>query len=271
MSTACRSISDSAADADSAAAPRPGRSYHLGRVDYLEAARIQHALVLERLRGDRPDTFLFVEHAPLISLGRGARGEHLLAPEEALRAAGAEIWVSTRGGDVTYHGPGQLVGYGILDLRQHGRDLGRYLRQLEEALIRVLGDYGFAGSRRPGMTGAWVGDKKVAAIGVRVDRWITAHGFALNIDPDLSHYEWIVPCGIRDYGVTSLAELMRERDPGTRIPELEEVAERARCRLGEVFDIDFTPRGADELERLELPDDPPLGGVVRQFPAPEDR
>jgi lipoate-protein ligase B len=162
------------------------------------------------------------------------------------------------------------VGYGILDLRQHGRDLGRYLRQLEEALIRVLADHGFAATRREGMTGAWVGERKVAAIGVRVDRWITAHGFALNIEPDLSHYDWIVPCGIRDYGVTSLAELMRERDPDARIPSLEAIAERARHHLGEVFDVDFGPGGADELGQLELPDEPPLGGVTRRFPAPED-
>lgn len=250
--------------------PRSGRSHYLGRLDYLEAARIQHALMQQRLQGERPDTFLFVEHAPLISLGRGAHAEHLLAGEDTLRAAGAEVWVSTRGGDVTYHGPGQLVGYGILDLREHGRDLGRYLRQLEEALIGVLADYGFEGSRRQGMTGAWVGERKVAAIGVRVDRWITAHGFALNIEPDLSHYDWIVPCGIRDYGVTSLAQLMRERDPDAAIPSLDEVAERARQRLGEVFDVDFGPAGADELEGLELPDGPPLGGVTRQFPAPEE-
>jgi lipoate-protein ligase B len=247
-----------------------GRSYYLGRTGYLEAARIQHALMQERLRGKRPDTFLFVEHAPLISLGRGAQAEHLLAGSEVLRAAGAEVWASTRGGDVTYHGPGQLVGYGILDLREHGRDLGRYLRQLEEALIRVLLDYGFVGSRRRGMTGAWVGERKVAAIGVRVDRWITAHGFALNIDPNLSHYQWIVPCGIRDFGVTSLAQLMRERDPEAVVPSLAEVAEKVRLRLGEVFDVDFAPTGADDLEKLELPEGPPLGGVTREFPAPED-
>jgi len=245
---------------------RPGRWFFLGRVGYLDAARLQHALLLERAEGRRPDTFLFLEHPPVITLGRGSHGEHVLAESETLARAGAEVWETTRGGDVTYHGPGQLVGYGILDLRERGRDLGRYLRDLEEALIRVLGDYGLAGNRRAGLTGAWVEDRKVAAIGVRAERWITAHGFALNVDPELSHFAWIVPCGIREYGVTSIAELRRERDAAASAPLLAEVAERCARRLGEVFEIDFSPGNGSDLEGLELPDGPPLGGVTRRFP-----
>jgi lipoyl(octanoyl) transferase len=250
---------------------RAGRSFFLGRVGYLEAARLQHALVRERLAGRVPDTFLFLDHPPVVTLGRGAHAEHLLAAPETLRAAGAEVWETSRGGDVTYHGPGQLVGYGILDLREHGRDVGRYLRDLEEALIRVLGEYGLAAGRRAGLTGVWVGERKAAAIGVRAERWVTAHGFALNVDPDLGHFGWIVPCGIREYAVTSIGELLRERetrerDAAARVPDLEAVAAHARRHLGEVFGLELAPGDASELGALELPEGAPLGGIVRRFP-----
>ena len=248
---------------------RAGESYFLGRVGYEEAARLQHALHAERVAGRRPDTFLFLEHPPVITMGRGAHEEHVLGDAEALRAGGAEVWETTRGGDVTYHGPGQLVGYGILDLKQHERDLGRYLRLLEEALIRVLADYGFEGSRKSGLTGAWVGDRKVAAIGVRADRWVTSHGFAFNVEPDLSHFEWIVPCGIKDYGVTSLAQLLRERDPKAAAPGLEEVAERAEARLGEVFEVEFRRTDVAALRDLAVPEGPVLGGIRRIPSGPE--
>ena len=246
--------------------PAPGRSYWLGRVGYLEAARLQHALMRERQEGRVPDLFLMLEHPPVITLGRGARAEHLLADEPTLLAAGASVWETTRGGDITYHGPGQLVGYGILDLREHGRDVGRYLRDLEEALIRTLGDFGLAAGRRPGLTGAWVGDDKLAAIGVRAERWVTAHGFALNVDPDLAHFGWIVPCGIRDHGVGSMASLLRGKDPSARVPGLREVAEAARRRLGEVFGLELRASDARELESTEESSSAPLGGVTRLFP-----
>jgi lipoyl(octanoyl) transferase len=239
-------------------------------VGYLEAARLQHALVRERLAGRGSDTFLLLEHPPVITLGRLARAEHLLASPAALAAAGAEVWETSRGGDVTYHGPGQLVGYGILDLRAHGRDLGRYLRDLEQALIGVLADFGLAGERRSGLTGVWVGRRKVAAIGVRAERWVTAHGFALNVNPDLGHFGWIVPCGIRDLAVTSLAELLAERGAADRVPTLEQAAESARRHLGAVFHLELEPAGADALAALELPEAAPLGGIVRRWPAPPD-
>jgi lipoyl(octanoyl) transferase len=227
---------------------------------------MQHALVRERIAGRVPDTFLFLEHPPVLTLGRGAREEHLLATPEMLQAAGAEVWETSRGGDITYHGPGQLVAYGILDLRDHGRDVGRYLRDLEEALIRVMAEFGLEAGRRPRLTGVWAGRRKVAAIGVRAERWVTAHGLALNVDPDLGHFAWIVPCGIRDAAVTSIAELLRERGEHDRVPDLAEVAESARRHLGRVFDLDLEVGEAGELATLELPESPPLGGVVRRFP-----
>jgi lipoate-protein ligase B len=167
---------------------------------------------------------------------------------------------------VTYHGPGQLVGYGILDLREHGRDVGRYLRDLEEALLRTLGDFGLAAGRREGLTGAWIGDEKVAAIGVRAERWVTAHGFALNVDPDLAHFGWIVPCGIRDHGVASIGSLLRAKDPDARVPTLAEAAEAARRRLGEVFGLELVPSDPGELSQAEASNPAPLGGVTRLYP-----
>ena len=244
------------------AVPAPGRSYWLGRVGYLEAAQLQQALLVERQAGRVPDLFLMLEHPPVITLGRGSHAEHLLASRDTLAAAGATVWETTRGGDITYHGPGQLVGYGIVDLREHGRDVGRYLRDLEEALIRTLGDFGLVGGRRSGMTGAWVGDRKVAAIGVRAEKWVTAHGFALNVDPDLGHFDWIVPCGIREYGVGSIASL---RGDGAPVPTLEQVCEVTRRHLGEVFGLDLKPADAQEIAPLATKDTAPLGGVKRLF------
>lgn len=256
MSTGWPSTSSREEDA----VPAPGRTYWLGRTGYLEAASLQHALVAERQAGRVPDLFLMLEHPPVITLGRGSHAEHLLASKETLAAASATVWETTRGGDITYHGPGQLVGYGILDLRQHGRDVGKYLRDLEEALIRTLGEYGLVAGRRAGMTGAWVADRKVAAIGVRAEKWVTAHGFALNVDPDLGHFDWIVPCGIREYGVGSIASLR-----SVPAPTLEEVAAVAARHLGEVFGLDLQPAPAGELASLTTPDTAPLGGVHRLF------
>jgi lipoyl(octanoyl) transferase len=219
--------------------------------------------VNERWAGAVPDTFWLLEHPPVITLGRGSRSEHVLADGAALSAAGAEVWETTRGGDVTYHGPGQLVCYGIVDLRERGRDVGRYLRDLEAVLLAVLADFGLEGRRHPGLTGAWLGERKVAAIGVRAERWITSHGFALNVSPDLGHFGWIVPCGIRDYGVTSIAAECAAR--GMVAPDMAGVARATRRRLADVFEI--------ELQEVESPpvselgdEAAPLGGVHRVFP-----
>jgi lipoyl(octanoyl) transferase len=181
----------------------------LGLVPYPEALALQRALVEER-RADRvPDLLLLVEHPPVLTLGvRGDGGRsHILASDEQLTGLGIDVFETGRGGDVTYHGPGQIVGYPIIDLKPDRCDVHRYVRDLEDVLIRTVSDYGIVGSRIAGLTGVWVGDRKLAAIGVRISRWITSHGFALNLTTDLSHFDLIVPCGIADRGVTSLAGL----------------------------------------------------------------
>lgn len=188
--------------------------FWLGRRDYSAVWAQQQALVARRLAGEIPDTLLLLEHPPTVTLGRAARREHIVASAEQLERAGVTVVESDRGGDVTYHGPGQLVGYPILNLREapHTPDLHLYLRGLEECLIRALAPYGIRAGRFPGYTGVWVGrepgsispPEKIAAIGVKASRWITMHGFALNVCPDLSYFDLIVPCGIRDYGVTSM-------------------------------------------------------------------
>jgi lipoyl(octanoyl) transferase len=180
----------------------------LGRIPYAEGLELQARLVRERQAGAIPDTLLLLEHEPVFTLGRNARQENVLLPEAALRARGFEVFETGRGGDVTYHGPGQVVGYPILDLSPDRQDVHRYVRDLEEVMIRTCADYGVAAGRTPGRTGCWVGDEKIGAIGVRLSRWVTSHGFAFNVDLDLSPFRLIVPCGIPDKGVTSLARLL---------------------------------------------------------------
>jgi lipoyl(octanoyl) transferase len=169
---------------------------------------LQEQLVAQRQRGEIDDTLLLLEHEPVFTLGRNARSENVLFPEEQLRARGFEIFEVGRGGDVTYHGPGQVVGYPILDLSPDRRDVHRYVRDLEEVMIRTCADYGIVASRTAGATGCWVSSEKIGAIGVRIARWVTSHGFAFNVSADLAPFELIVPCGIRDRGVTSLARLL---------------------------------------------------------------
>lgn len=205
---------------------------HLGLVPYDEALAIQQALVEQRRRGDIPDTLLLLEHPHVITFGVRAHGDrtHVRATPERLLAEGVALVDTGRGGDVTYHGPGQLVGYPILDLNPDRRDLHRYVRDLEEALIRAVSRYGVAARRIPGLTGVWVGDEKLAAIGVRLSRWITSHGFALNVNTDLRFFDLIVPCGIADRGVTSLARLL-----GRTVP-LDEVTGAVAESCAEVFE-----------------------------------
>jgi lipoyl(octanoyl) transferase len=181
----------------------------LGVMSYAEALSLQERLVVERREGRIPDQLLLLEHPHVITLGTGSEAEHVLASPEERERLGIQVFEVGRGGDVTYHGPGQLVGYPILDLKPDRKDVHRYLRDLEEVLIRVLGDLGLEGRRSEGLTGVWVEDRKLASIGVRVSsRWITSHGFALNVCTDLSYFGTIVPCGIPDRAVSSLeAEL----------------------------------------------------------------
>lgn len=179
----------------------------LGRTDYRACWALQRRLQERRTEGGIGDTLLLTEHEPVITLGTTANRAHLLAPRETLSQAGIDVVDVDRGGDVTFHGPGQIVGYLILDLQQHTPDLHVYLRQIEELIIGTLCLYDVDASRMPGYTGVWVGDRKICAIGVNVRRWVTMHGFALNVNTDLSSFRHIIPCGISGYGVTSLAEL----------------------------------------------------------------
>jgi lipoyl(octanoyl) transferase len=182
----------------------------LGLVPYAEALEIQKRLVEQRKAGEIPDQLLLLEHPPVITLGVKVRGsrENVLASPAALRSAGLELFETGRGGDVTYHGPGQLVGYPILDLTPDRCDVHRYVRDLEQVMIEAAAAFGIEAGRSPGLTGAWVGGDKLAAIGVRISRWVTSHGFALNVNTNLSHFAYIVPCGITERGVTSFEKLL---------------------------------------------------------------
>ncbi|HET6762187.1 MAG TPA: lipoyl(octanoyl) transferase LipB [Longimicrobiaceae bacterium] len=185
---------------------KPMQVRRLGLVPYADAVEMQTALVARRRAGEIPDTLLLLEHPHVITLGSGAHDENVLVSPDERAERGIELYATGRGGDVTYHGPGQLVGYPILDLKPDRCDLHRYLRDLEQVLIDVLAFYGLSADRKPGLTGVWVGGRKLAAIGVRVSSgWITSHGFALNVNTDLSMFGTIVPCGIRDHDVGSIA------------------------------------------------------------------
>jgi len=189
-------------------------------------------LVAERQAGRVGDLLILLEHPHVLTLGvRGDGGRsHVLAAPDQLAARGVDIHETGRGGDITYHGPGQLVGYPILDLKPDRCDVHRYVRDLEEVLIRTAADYGIEARRIEGLTGAWVGDEKLAAIGVRIARWVTSHGFALNVSTDLEYFHLIVPCGIADRGVTSLSKALG------RHVELDEVADRVVGHFSAVFD-----------------------------------
>ena len=185
---------------------RPGMLRDLGRIGYAEAFDLQKNLVDQRKRGLIPDQLLIVEHPHVITLGRNGHMQNLLASEEVLERAGIEFHATNRGGDITYHGPGQVVGYPIFDLREWKRDVVAYVRTLERVILDSLAEFGIEGGRVPGCTGVWVNGKKVAAIGVHISRWVTSHGFALNHTTDLSYFQYIVPCGITK-PVTSMREL----------------------------------------------------------------
>ena len=203
----------------------------LGVVPYDEALTLQRALVAERQRGEIGDTLLLLEHPHVLTLGvrgDGGRG-HILATPEELASRGIRVHETGRGGDITYHGPGQIVGYPILDLKPDRCDVHRYLRDLEEVLIRTAGDFEVTAHRVEGSSGVWVGGEKLAAVGVRISRWVTSHGFALNVTTDLDCFKLIVPCGIADKGVTSLERLTARAIDGQL------VVESLVARFGEVF------------------------------------
>jgi lipoyl(octanoyl) transferase len=188
---------------------RPLAIQRLGTVPYAEALELQKQLVERRRANEIPDQLLLLQHPAVITLGVKSRNDrsHVLETPEGLAARGIELVETGRGGDVTYHGPGQLVGYPIIDLNPDRRDVHQYVRDLEEVLIRAVAAFGITAGRLPGLTGAWVGNGKLAAIGVRIARWITSHGFALNVGTNLEHFGLIIPCGITDKNVTSIEQL----------------------------------------------------------------
>jgi lipoyl(octanoyl) transferase len=198
-------------------------------VDYDAAVELQRDLVEQRRVGTIGDTLLLLEHPPVITLGVRTRGgsPHVLASAQELEAAGVQLRETGRGGDVTYHGPGQLVGYPIVDLRPDRCDVHRYVRDLETALVAALLEFGIYAGRVEGLTGVWIGppetEEKIAAIGIRISRWITSHGFALNVSLDLRHFDLIVPCGIKDRRVTSIETLLQRSVP---MPDVENAVVR---------------------------------------------
>ena len=204
-----------------------------GVVGYREGLRLQHERVVARKAGTIADTLLLLEHPPVYTLGRNAKRENILFSPERLRRLGAEVFETDRGGDVTYHGPGQLVGYPILDLTRHKRDLAWYMRSLEEVFIRVAGEFGIRAGRIAGARGVWVGNDKLVAMGVHVSRWVTSHGFAFNVNTDLRFFDWIVPCGLRDKGVTSLEKLLGQP------VSMDAVTESVILHFGAVFGMEM--------------------------------
>lgn len=201
----------------------------LGRIEYSTGLAMQERAVEAYNNGRSPEQLFLLEHPHVLTLGRGGDSDHVLLDPDRLEALNIQVHHTGRGGDVTYHGPGQLVGYPIINLRPDRCDVHRYVRDIEEVLIRTIADFGVAGARIPGLTGVWVRNKKIGAIGVRIARWITSHGFALNVNTDLSYFKLIVPCGITDKGVTSLSKIL-----GRKI-EMADVAQQVAERFGEVF------------------------------------
>lgn len=210
----------------------------LGLVPYGQALELQRQVARARIAGTiAEDVLLLLEHPPVVTLGRSSKERHLLASPQLLAARGVELFDVERGGDVTFHGPGQLVGYPIIDLKRHRQDLHWYLRQVEQALIDGLGDIGIAGERNVGYTGVWTqgAERKIASIGVHARDWVTWHGFALNVSTDLSYFGLMVPCGIQSVTMTST-----DRELGDRRVTLDQVASSVAQAFGKLFDL--TPR-----------------------------
>ncbi|MCS7301559.1 MAG: lipoyl(octanoyl) transferase LipB [Fimbriimonadales bacterium] len=205
----------------------------LGVIGYEPALQLQRRLHAQRVAGEIPDTLLLLEHPPVITLGKAFHPEHLRFAREYYAQHGIELHPTDRGGDVTCHNPGQLVGYPIFDVAQHGRDLHKFLRDLEEVLLRALAEFGIEAHREVGYTGAWVGNAKIAAIGIKVTKWVSMHGFALNVNNDLRLFQTIVPCGIADRPVTSMAQIL-----GRCVP-MDAVKQSVARAFETVFDLNF--------------------------------
>jgi len=197
----------------------------LGLSDYNETWKLQKKLQSKRILGEIEDHLLLVEHPPVFTLGKNASKQHIINNSNDV-----SIIQTDRGGNITFHGPGQLVGYPILDLNYYKRSITWYMRELEQLIIDVLGEYDIKASRKKGLTGTWVKDKKIAALGVRISKWVTMHGFSLNINPDLNFYKYIIPCGIKEYGVTSMAKIM-----GNEVPSMDEIKTKMTKRFTKNF------------------------------------
>ena len=205
----------------------------LGRVAYADALELQRHIARDRITGALPqDVLLLVEHPPVVTLGRASKEKNLIASPAFLESKGVELFEVERGGDVTFHGPGQLVGYPIIDLKRHRQDLHWYLRKIEEALINTLADYDIPGERNTSFTGVWTRGKKIASIGVHAREWVTWHGFALNVTTDLSYFDLIVPCGIDGVVMTSIA-----RELGLENVSVQDVRDRVTAKFAEAFDL----------------------------------
>ena len=210
--------------------------HRLHTVTYENGMKLQQKLVELRQRDEIEDQLLLLEHPPVITLGRGGDTSNLLAPPQVLAEQRVRFFETTRGGDITYHGPGQIVGYPILHLGENNRDVRKYVTKLEEVLIRTVAEYGITAERLEGKRGIWVGTNKIAAIGVRIARWVTSHGWALNVSTNLDHFRLITPCGIQGMGVTSI-----ERETGRSVP-LDEVREVLARNFSAIFERDLVPR-----------------------------
>ena len=220
----------------------------LGTMSYAAALELQRAVARARIRGAiAEDVLMLVEHPPVVTMGRSAKQQHLLASPALLAARGVELFEVERGGDVTFHGPGQLVGYPIVDLKRHKRDLHWYLRLVEEALIRALAPLAIVGERSIGQTGVWTKGRKLASIGVHARDWVTWHGFALNVTTDLSFFDLMVPCGIAQVQMTSVA-----RESGDTPALAERTRELVGAAFADVFTLELSRVDADELERVSL-------------------
>jgi lipoyl(octanoyl) transferase len=214
---------------------KPLEVSRLGLVSYADGLELQRRLVEERKADRIPDTLLLLQHPHVLTVGVKKDGRsHILATPDRLSSLGVEVFETGRGGDVTYHGPGQLVGYPILDLNPDRRDVHKYVRDLEEVMIRVCADYGLDAVRSKGFSGAWISDEKIGAIGVRISRWITSHGFAFNVTTDVNYFNLIVPCGIADRGVTSLEARLGQA------PSMAEVEDRFVRHFSAVFERSVT-------------------------------
>ncbi|HOJ09785.1 MAG TPA: lipoyl(octanoyl) transferase LipB [Clostridiales bacterium] len=198
------------------------RVARLGKMDYKEALSIQEKLLAERQAGEGEDTLLLVEHPSVLTLGRRGKQNNIIVPEEYLKANNIKVYEISRGGDVTYHGPGQIVGYPIMDLHNYGKDIKDFVWKIEETFIRLLKEeYGIEACREENKyTGVWVGEEKITAIGIAVKKWVTMHGFAFNVNTNLDHFKWIIPCGLADRGVTSIQKVTGKHQDFERLNDL---------------------------------------------------